>query len=300
MRAAADAASGRALLRAFLARTRNADGGWPYYAGRRSRLEPTCWALLATSEAPGPLERWPTSGGLFVDPQVSHANFAFNALAALTLAGLSNGSHATAAALAATLVEHKGVALPNVEIIRQDSSLQGWAWMDGAFSWIEPTAWCLLALKKLAPAARVPAAADRIAEAERLMADRACQGGGWNYGNARIYGQHLPAHVPPTAVAVLALQDRPAMPALARALEFLERRASSEASSTALALAWLALSVARREAGHLAPALAGRASLAVEFGNVAAAALALYALECADSSLVPAALTVPGADSVSP
>ena len=32
--------------------------------------------------------------------------------------------------------------------MRQDGSLQAWSWVDGTFSWVEPTAWCLLLLKK--------------------------------------------------------------------------------------------------------------------------------------------------------
>ena len=41
-------------LRQQLLDGRNADGGWGYYRGRVSRLEPTCWALLAlgVDEAP--------------------------------------------------------------------------------------------------------------------------------------------------------------------------------------------------------------------------------------------------------
>ena len=95
-------------------------------------------------------------------------------------------------------------ASPEHPAIRQDPDLQGWSWTDGTFSWVEPTAWCMLAVKKLARDDAGSARA-RIDEAEKVLADRACEGGGWNTGNPEVYGQALPAYVPPTAVGVLAL-----------------------------------------------------------------------------------------------
>ena len=89
--------------------------------------------------------------------------------------------------------------------IKQDPSLQGWSWTDGTFSWVEPTAWCMLAVKKLAATAQPAARA--LDEAERVLSI-APAGGGWNSGNSEVYGQELPPHVPPTALGVLALQDR--------------------------------------------------------------------------------------------
>jgi len=60
----------------------------------------------------------------------------------------------------AALGRTKGVALKN-GALRQDSTLQGCSCIDGTFSWIEPTSWCLLALKKHpSPAARRKIRAD--------------------------------------------------------------------------------------------------------------------------------------------
>ena len=47
---------------------RNPDGGWPYYAGKTSRLEPTTWALLALRETGDPVSLdplldWPRRDG---------------------------------------------------------------------------------------------------------------------------------------------------------------------------------------------------------------------------------------------
>ena len=69
-------------LRQFLLAGRNADGGWGYYAGKASRLEPTCWGLLALGDAdPAVLTRWPAAGGLLRERSGGDVNFAFHALA---------------------------------------------------------------------------------------------------------------------------------------------------------------------------------------------------------------------------
>ena len=45
-----------------------------------------------------------------------------------------------------------------------------------------------------------------IADGVRLLKDRECVGGGWNYGNRVVYGVDLPPYVQTTAAALLALQ----------------------------------------------------------------------------------------------
>jgi hypothetical protein len=286
-----------ARLRALLDRTRNRDGGWPYYAGRQSRLEATSWVLLALGQEvdASPLERWRSADGLLVEPGIGSVNFAFNAVAALGLAGGAS-RETLARGVIRALVTHKGVAGPNNgTVIRQDATLQGWSWTDGTFSWVEPTAWCTLATKKVAP--EDLAARARIDEAERLLRDRSCSGGGWNVGAAEIYGQQLPAHVPPTAVGVLAMQDRPDDPVVRAALDFLRREAHLEGSTTALALTWIALTSCGVSDDGLVAKLRDRVTAAEELGNVAVAALILYVLELHERGGQPAALMLPGGSS---
>src|SRR5258706_177994 len=76
------------------------------------------------------------------------------------------------------------------------------------FSWVEPTAYALIALKKLRPVQGDGRSDRSIAEAERMLYDRACAEGGWNYGNSTAYGVELPPYLETTALALLALQDR--------------------------------------------------------------------------------------------
>ena len=278
-----DVNAARALLIASLHQHRNADGGWPYYAGRKSRLEPTAWALLATGSAvtSTPLGTWQHVDGFFVEPATGEVNIAFNALAVLCANGVAGSSSAMSDKVMEALIESRGVAVAPHPHARQDSSLRAWSWTTGAFSWVEPTAWALLALKRWAtPAAAVNA---RIATGEKVMCDRACPGGGWNYGNAEVYGKALPGHVPPTAIGIMALQDRVSEPVVGDAVAFIERQALLEGSTTALALSQLALSAVGRVPSRLVDALAAHASRTEAFGNIASIAMAAYALGCAQS-----------------
>jgi hypothetical protein len=101
-------------------------------------------------------------------------------------------------------------------VVDQDPALVGWPWTDGTTAWVEPTAWSLLAVKMLRPHLDPARTAQRIEQAERLLVDRMCVGGGWNYGNKRVMGQALEPYPDTTALALLALQDRrsPAVTAL--------------------------------------------------------------------------------------
>ena len=61
-------------------------------------------------------------------------------------------------------------------VVQLNPDLRAWSWTPGAFSWIEPTAYALIALKSLVATRQAGPASDRIAEGERLIYDRMCQG----------------------------------------------------------------------------------------------------------------------------
>jgi hypothetical protein len=171
-------------------------------------------------------------------------NVAFNALVAFTWLNRRDlASDAQIRLLVGRLVLDKGVQLPQTTSYRQDNSLQGWSWLEATFSWVEPTAWAVLALKKAIRAGIVAedVGRARIAEAERVLIDRCCRDGGWNYGNANVLGQDLFPHVPTTAVALLALQARREEPAVVRSLSFLESHWADEQSALALGLSSICL-----------------------------------------------------------
>jgi len=273
-----------AVLREFLLRVRNADGGWGYQPGKSSRLEPTCWAALALGStlAPNALEQWPSVDGLLLERRGGTPNYAFQGLALIVLRAQHLEHAAGNRTLLAALQRVKGDALPASTINRQDNSLQAWSWIDGTFSWVEPTAWCLLALKQWSDVPGAVGDRDRIVVAERMLVDRCCAEGGWNYGNANMLGQELKPFVPTTALTLLSLQDRQSLPAVGRSVAFLEREGTSERSGTALALALMALRAYGRATPAVRDALVAQLPTTLDLGKVAAAAMSLYALSEAD------------------
>ena len=207
-------------------------------------------------------------------------NIAFNALAAVTLLHQRDSAFGEVRRrLLASLTTAKGMAAPQTDAQRQDNSLQGWSWTDATFSWVEPTAWGLLALKKARGTGISDGAmAARIAEAERLMIDRSCRPGGWNFGNAEVLGQDLRPYVPTTALGLLAMQDRREHDVVSRGLATLEAQWHEEISSSATGLSLICLNVFGRPAGPLLSRLVGHTEQSLAFGNHHGIALAMFAL----------------------
>jgi hypothetical protein len=269
-------------VHAALAAARNRDGGWGYRAGTSSRLEPTALALLALGEADQLTQvvaRWPHRGGILLEPGIGLPNYAANALAALV--GLSSDRSRPASwvvQLLNDLLAVKGRKTPAADpaINRQDNSLLGWPWVDDTFSWVEPTAWCVLALRRGLPHVPADVARNRIDEGQRLLLDRVCTPGGWNYGNSNVFRRQLPPYVPTTAVSLLALHGRRDRDVLRSADTLYERRLT-EPSGLALGLTVMCLSVYGRPADDVREALAAQWGKVRYLGNITASALALYA-----------------------
>jgi hypothetical protein len=288
MRGAGDIAS---EMRVALLSAVNADGGWGYYPGKGSRLEPTCWALMALRNAElGPPSRRASSSALFqqsrykdgllLEPAVrdeDRPNLAFNGLAALLLAGQKElGTGGLLEGVTSGIIEHRGLKLPQSPLSPQDNSLQAWAWIDTTFSWVEPTAWCALALKKVAAGRRDALA--RIDVAERMLRDRCCVAGGWNSGTAMVLGQGLNPYVPTTALGLMALQNLPQDPVVVRSLAALRRLSLSERSAMALSLTLIAFALFGISTGELEQALLDQWNRTLFLGNMHSTAMALYSL----------------------
>jgi len=274
-----------AELSQALAESRRRDGAWGYYPGRAGRLESTCWALLALARHRGatvdiaPLRGWPAQKGWLIDVPGAPVNVAFNALAAVVLLQHPDG-RPLAAPIVSNLVSTQGMALPQSDAIRQDNSLQAWPWIDETFSWVEPTAWSLLALKsaRRQGIGQSSAIDVRISAGERLLVDRASRRGGWNYGNSNVYGQELWPYVPTTALALMAMQDRRAEAVVRAALQSLQKDSETERSAFALALAAICLRVYGVTASAIESALVDYLELSRSIGNLVGLAMGLYAL----------------------
>ena len=266
-------------------------GGWGYYAGKTSRVEPTCWALLAlrgvaanhslesavaTRSHLSFVESLQGRDGLLSETEPALANVTANALALITLRAVADAANAeTVAGIRSALIALKGVSLAEPDP-KQDNSLQGWPWVRDTFSWVEPTAWTLLALKLAGRAAGDAVA--RQDEAERLLVNRMCAGGGWNYGNGSTLGQDLRAYTPTTALALIALQNRRALPAVQESLTMLIEQQTAERGAMSLALVSICLHLFEVPAEPVDAALAAAAERSETSGNLLAMAMALYAL----------------------
>jgi hypothetical protein len=234
------------VLQHQLLKARNGDGGWGYEPGRTSRLEPTCWALLALGGSETGFDRvlaeWPVQGTALLEHRTGLPNWSFHALALVTRLALGDGPVGDLQRLAQALVGARGLTFEPSPVQRQDTRLHGWSWIAGTFSWVEPTAWAILGLKGCRTLGIAPQdAITRVRDGEALLRDRVCAGGGWNYGNSNVFNKNLPAYIPTTAIALLALQDRKDEAFVRESLTYLEEQAMSHPSTRALALSTLAL-----------------------------------------------------------
>ena len=232
----------------------NADGGWGYFPGKESWLEPTAYALLALAGRPTArpaIERarrllcsWEVgSGGWRACARVTEAHWATSLMVTFHSA-LGIHDRATCCGvdwlLSTRGAETRAVARLahwlSPRTVEFDPALSGWPWQAGTSSWVEPTAHALMALGRVARTSEHAGLDARIAMGHAMLLERRCRDGGWNYGNRRVLGADLPSEPETTALALMALDGDPEI----RWGEMLDRveRLWRETSSP-LARAWL-------------------------------------------------------------
>ena len=180
-------------------------------AGGTPRPDATCWAILALNcaHAQGPLiqsaRRYLASiqsrdGRVCITPQHPQAYWP-TSLAVLAWQGAPEQREAQAKAVR-FLLEYSEVLTPKApkEIVGYNTTLRGWPWTAKTFSWVEPTALAMLAL-------RAAGSKDhrRVQEAVVLLMDRQLRDGGWNIGSPMVFGQVLRAMPENTGMALQAL-----------------------------------------------------------------------------------------------
>ncbi|MED5373351.1 MAG: hypothetical protein VX899_20190 [Myxococcota bacterium] len=181
----------------WIAAQANPDGGWGYLPGQPSSAEPTLLAL-ACSDAGDPA--W-----------LDRAELGWAALMGPSL--LRRRDPGRARALVDAVLALQGDP-GGISAGTYDASIPGWAWVDGTFSWVEPTAWGVLGLR-----AQDQAEHPRCVQGTALLVDRQCSDGGWNSGNPDVLGADLPGYLYAAGLCALAL---PPGDAVERALEFAE------------------------------------------------------------------------------
>lgn len=234
----APAASAR-LISDLLA-AQQPDGGWPAYAGKPANTESTAFASLSLAAARSTrsqahsapaaaaergfswlAQRQEADGGWPLSDQVPGSTWT-TAPAVLALA-LFRRNEEQVRRGTASLAARQGTGDPLIarfvrwvrraedprEVIELDPGIPGWPWVDGTFSWVEPTALATLALRAAlarGTVADVKTVNGRLRDAARWFLDRMSPGGGWNYGNRRVLGQDVEPYPDTTAWALLALR----------------------------------------------------------------------------------------------
>jgi hypothetical protein len=146
------------------------------------------------------------------------------------------------------------------KIVSHDTTLQGWSWVIGTHSWVEPTAINVLALRN-ADLANSP----HYHEAVKLLLDRQLPKGGWNYGNTITLGNELRPHVQATGLALAALaKEKDVHPKIQRSLDWLQRTLSDNTTTASLCYALMGL------AGHGIRPTAAEGWLSAAYGRTMA------------------------------
>ena len=188
-----------AALDRELRAVQRADGGFATSADGDSEVEPTAVAALALRD--GRTRAWLDArqghDGGFRELDGRVCGPATVALAALAADGPGSRRRAIGFAIA-----HRGLPPPDAPDPERRS---GWGWTTDVRSTVEPTSRVLTAVNVLTPSD----AATRD-EAIRLLRERQCADGGWNYGNASVNDVDLRGYSQTTALALIGLQGGPA------------------------------------------------------------------------------------------
>ena len=293
----------------------NADGGWATAEAGVSATEPTSWALRALD----PTVRDPESEAAAADARERAVDWlairqlpsgawpgservpepgASTGVAALALATCPEPALRDRAAAGGTwLLEHPGKRIswqtrlwlrwnPNKNLPEMDMRLRGWPWMQGMWGWVEPTAIALITFRVLGERLSQPGVREAIEDADSLLLDRTCPGGGWNHGLGRSHDEDLWPYPDTTAFALLALGPGRSDRAVAEGVAALRRMLEEPVSRLATALGILAFESFGQDTEELHRRLVRE--WADPFPPPTTRALALSLMAARGDSLVPA------------
>ena len=283
----------------LLLEQQNSDGGWGAVKGKISNTESTAFAVMALESLQRKeltrniqagltwLSRHQNSDGSWRLNDVTPSGSWSTAIALLCLSAFSDhGDRARKAAEWALMQEGSSPGwlasmivwlTGQQEINKINMDLKGWPWASGSFSWVEPTSYFLISLKKLKPTFNGTKIDDRIRQGELMIYDRVCEGGGWNYGNSKVYGEALWPYPDITAVALIALQDHPEVEANRKSLETLEKTVQDVDSGLALSWSIICFSLYGRSVTKWRELLVKRFQKTMFLGETKTLALAILA-----------------------
>ena len=249
------------LLEEVVRRQLPRTGGWSH-SGTQFATEPTAWALLALYSCPWassateqgltalmlrqqPAGLWPAVG------DGAGANFWDTAMAINTLVIIGANPKTFRASLDALVhcrpLEASWLVRLKFRLsdrqVRFDPTKYGWPWVPDTVSWVAPTSMALITLERtrrrgLAGGSELD---NRLRLGTEMLLDRACAGGGWNAGNALVYGVPLRPHIDATAIALAALRSQYHLPIVRNSLTWMLNRIDCP---SAYSLAWVILAAA--------------------------------------------------------
>jgi hypothetical protein len=251
----------RRLLEELICRQHLPTGGWSH-AGTQFATEPTALAMLAlrsTTSASVAAQRgfaalmarrrsdglWPAVGDM------ARANFWATAVAvnAVTTLGVepkkvagSVGALVHRCPIEASWLVRLKFRLSDRQV-RFDPSKYGWPWVPDTVSWVAPTSMTMIVLERAKKRGLVGGTEveTRLQIGAAMLFDRVCLEGGWNAGNAVVYGVALRPHIDATAIALAALRLHYQHPIVRNSLTWLLDRVECP---SAYSLAWLILAAA--------------------------------------------------------
>jgi hypothetical protein len=141
------------------------------------------------------------------------------------------------------LLANRGRSTSQSAEFGHNTQLIGWSYAEQTHSWIEPTAFGVLALKA-AGKGKDPATREGVS----VLLDRHLPGGGLNYGNTYVLGQLLRAHIQPTGIGLLALAgERDRDGRIAKSITWLAKNVGRNPTPQSLAWGLLGLRAHRVE-----------------------------------------------------
>src|SRR6266536_20708 len=234
-------------------------GGWRH-CGAQFGTEPTSLALLAVYSSPScstvtreeldPLLGFQRPSGLWpaIGDEAADVNFWASSLAVNTLMTMGATPKTFGASLDALIhcrpLEASWLVRLKFRIsdrhVRFDPTKYGWAWVPDTVSWVVPTSMALITLERAKKQGLIRGSEPkkRMRLGAEMLLDRACPGGGWNAGNAFVYGVPLRPHIDATALALAALRFHYHLPIVRNSLTWMLNRIDCR---SAYSLAWAIL-----------------------------------------------------------
>jgi hypothetical protein len=235
-----------------LRRAQNSDGGWGYFPGKGSWLEPTAYAAVALHGEPAAdrawvlLRSWQSPDGSWrPGANVNVASWGTSLCVTIAIARKEWGGPLQKGVewlLGSSGVESRMVNRIAARIgllkAERDIGLKAWPWKPDTSGWVEPTVHALVALKQASTGISSSELRERVRMGDEQLMNVRTRDGGWNYGSPAALGVDLPSYPETTALALVGLQGQSG---LGSAFDLAARQL--EATPSPLARAWLTIAL---------------------------------------------------------